>query len=110
MSRVAVGQFDALFQLGLADILKRDQVDFVDLQRGGISAYLRRALPDVILLNSTSTTANRLVEGIVNDYPTVRVITCSPVDQTMKVYPAFHHGESYTCPLEPAEIGRQVHG
>lgn len=108
MSRVAVGDFDSLFQRGLEDILAAGEVEVVRRSSAEMAAYLQAALPDVILLDSTKALTESLVSRIVREYPTVQVITCSSQDMTMKVYPPFHSGESYACPLSPAEIGRQV--
>ncbi len=108
MSKVAVGDFDGLFQRGLEDILAHDQVEIVRNPSASMADYLRRALPDVVLLDSTKPLTEALVSQIVHDYPTVQVITCSASDMTMQVYPPFHSGESFACPLNPVEIGRQV--
>lgn len=108
MSRVAVGDFDSLFRRGLEDILAAGDVEIVRSGTVEMADYLRSALPDVILLDSTKASTPSLVDRIVRDYPTVQVITCSALEETMHVYPPYHHGESYACPLSPAEIGRQV--
>jgi len=108
MGRVVVDGFDSLFALGLQDLLADDEVELNPAgQEGG--ARLTPPLPDVVLLNTERPATQRLVDELVNRYPEVTVITCSSGVPEMRVYPAHHGGESYRCPLEAGEIGRQIH-
>ena len=109
MTRVVVEGFDSLYALGLQDIIGVEDVEFCRAGGGGVSALLRRSLPRVVLLNASLGTTAALVDELVHDYPGITVITCSPDTAEMQVYPAFHRGESFHCPLEPTEIDRQVH-
>ena len=108
MSRVVVGGFDDMFRLGLGDILTSDQIRFLPAGED-VGRVLNAALPDVVMLDSASPATAALVRTITHHFPTVRVITCSARTTTMQVYPAFHGGESFTAPLVPIEIGRQIH-
>lgn len=107
MSRVVVGEFQDLFRMGLEDILTAHRIEFV-ARSSGMSAYLKNSLPDVVVLNADVASTRPIVEQIVTDFPVIKVITCSTSHKTMQVYPAFRRGESYSYPLEPGELGRQV--
>lgn len=110
MGRVVIDGFDSLFALGLQDLLRDDEVEMCpadhDCDEG---VQLAPPLPDVVLLNTERDSTPRIVDELVTRYPAITVITCSSGVAEMRVYPAHHGGESYRCPLEAGEIGRQIH-
>jgi DNA-binding NarL/FixJ family response regulator len=96
MTRVLVGPFGALVRAGLDDLLRHPRLQVVHAGAEELHARLVAELPDVVLLDldapGTCETAHRLA----TDYPALTVVACSSVDPTMRIYPRFHHGESYT--------------
>lgn len=110
MGRVVVDGFDALFALGLRDLLQDDGVEVISTnldEPDGVARVI--PLPDVVLLNSERVATERIVAELVSRYPEITVITCSSGVAQMRVYPSHHGGESYCCALEAVEIGRQIH-
>jgi hypothetical protein len=62
----------------------------------------------VVVLDSDATDCPALVERIVHQFPSVKVIACSSALPGMQVFPPLHYGESYTAPLEPALLTSAV--
>lgn len=110
MRRVLVGDFDALYRLGFSDILASKAVEMIGPTADGVLDTLVAARPDVVVLDQEKDDTEDLVRRIVHDFPAIRVITCSSGHPTMRIFPAFHRGESYSRPLEPALFGLEVEG
>ena len=106
-----MGDFDALYRLGFTDILTADgAVRLLEARAPDLVDRLLEALPDVVVLDEDKSDTVGLVQRIVHEFPSIRVIACSSERPTMRIFPAFHHGESYTSPLEPALLQREVRG
>lgn len=101
MRRVLVGGFDALYLLGFSEILSSDSVELIKTTTAEVLELLVEARPDIVVLDQEQDDTERLVQRIVHDFPAIRVITCSTGQPTMRIFPAFHRGESYSKPLEP---------
>ena len=108
MRRVLVGGFDALHLLGFSEILAGDAVELIETTTTAVLDHLVEARPDVVVLDHEHDDTERLVQRIVHDFPAIRVITCSTGQPTMRVFPAFHRGESYSKPLEPDFFEHEV--
>ena len=99
MTRVLVGPFGALVRAGLDDLLRRPGLHVVHADADDLEAKLLAELPDVVLLDLDAPGARETARRISTAYPALTVVACSSVDPTMRIYPRFHHGESYTRPL-----------
>jgi CheY-like chemotaxis protein len=102
MTRVLVGDFAALQQLGYRDLLRAEGLEVLEAEGHDLVERLVEALPDVVVLDSDDESSPALVDRIVHHFPAVKVITCSSARPTMRVFPPQHYGESYTTRLEPA--------
>jgi DNA-binding NarL/FixJ family response regulator len=112
MSRVLIGGFGAIARLGLRKVLDDEGFDVVAEQDvpEELLALLTRVRPDVVLLDLETDRAIGLAERICSDFPAVKVIACSPEESTMRVFPPFHHGESYLTDLDPEALAESVRG
>jgi CheY-like chemotaxis protein len=99
MTRVLVGPFRALVRAGLDDLLRHPGLQVVHADAGELEAKLLAELPDVVLLDLDAPGARETARRISTDFPALTVVACSSVDPTMRIYPRFHHGESYTRSL-----------
>jgi hypothetical protein len=108
MRRVLMGDFDALYRLGFAEILADQSVELIESMGAGVLDQLVAARPDVVVLDQEKDDTENLVHRIVHNFPAIRVITCSSGGPTMRIFPAFHGGESYSRPLEPALFELEV--
>lgn len=109
MTRVLVGDFAALQRLGYQDILRVARgVHLVEATGDDLVQRLVDALPDVVVLDGDSADSAGLVDRIVHEFPTVKVIACSSTQPWMRVFPPLHYGESYTARLEPALLTSAV--
>ncbi|HET9657735.1 MAG TPA: hypothetical protein VFP72_20455 [Kineosporiaceae bacterium] len=100
-----MGDLRALVRLGLEDLL--GEIDVELLAAPGPAALLDRllvTLPDVVVLDLDQEHTPELADRIATDYPAVRVVACSADLPRMRVYPPFHRGECYECPLEPDQL------
>jgi DNA-binding NarL/FixJ family response regulator len=102
VTRVLMGDFSALHRLGFEEILRNDGIELVETAGADVLGRLLEALPDVIVLDLDHRTTPELVERIVHDFPTVKVVACSSAHPMMRVFPPLHYGESYTSDLDPA--------
>jgi DNA-binding NarL/FixJ family response regulator len=95
MSRVLIGEFNPVMRLGLRDLLTEagcevvaedinDDYDLVD--------RLSYTLPDVLLLDLDD---EELARAVSVAYPGIKVIACAPSGESMRIFPRFHHGESF---------------
>lgn len=112
MSRVLIGGFGAIARLGLRDVLDEEGFDVVAEQSAPeeLLALLTRVRPDVVLLDLETESSAELAARICSDFPSVKVIACSPEESTMRVFPPFHHGESYLSELDPVALAESVRG
>jgi CheY-like chemotaxis protein len=96
---VLVGPFGALVRAGLDDLLRGARLEVVHADAGDLWDRLLADLPDVVLLDLDAPGARETARRISTDFPALTVVACSSIDPTMRIYPRFHHGESYTSPL-----------
>lgn len=105
-----MGDFDALYRLGLRDILDTGSVELIEAPASGVLEQLVEARPDVVVLDDDKDDTNDLVAKIVHHFPAIRVIACSSEHPTMRVFPSFHRGEFYTRPLDSTVFALEVTG
>jgi CheY-like chemotaxis protein len=102
MTRVLVGDFDALHRLGLQDILRTEGIEVMDERGGDVLSRVLEALPDVIVLDLDQHATLELVDQIVYRFPAVKVVACSSRHPMMRVFPPLHYGEFYESDLDAA--------
>lgn len=108
MTRVLMGDFEALHRLGLEDILRVDGIELMHTAGTDVLDRLLEALPDVIVLDLDKCTTVELVHTIVHRFPRVKVVACSSQHPTMRVFPPLHYGEFYESDLDPALLTSAV--
>ena len=107
MTRVLMGDFSALHRLGLEDILRQDGIELMDAS-ADVLADVLEALPDVIVLDLDKHATTDLVHVIVHRFPAVKVVACSSIRPTVRVFPPLHYGEFYETDLDPALLTSAV--
>lgn len=112
MSRVLIGGFGAIARLGLREVLDEEGFDVVAEQGapGELLDLLTRVRPDVVLLDLDTESSMEFAGRISTDFPAVKIIACSAEESTMRVFPPFHHGESYVSNLDPHALAETVRG
>jgi CheY-like chemotaxis protein len=98
-----MGDFGAILRLGLWEILEgtgRDLVTEVSAT-AELMERLVATVPDVVVLDMDTEGIEELAARIAQDYPAVKIIACSSVAPVMRIFPPFHHGESYLSDLSP---------
>jgi DNA-binding NarL/FixJ family response regulator len=108
MTRVLMGDFDAIHRMGLEDILDVEGIRMVSAAGADIVEQLVAALPDVVVLDLDKPTTPRVVRAITAGFPAVRVVACSSEHPRMQVYPPRHYGEYYVSDLEPEALAAAV--
>jgi len=100
MVRVLMGDLGAMVQAGLEAILADQQVDVVRAGGRDLLASVVEAVPDVVVLDLDREASGMLAHRLCTRYPALTVVACSSEHPTMRVFPPFHHGESYTSRLD----------
>jgi DNA-binding NarL/FixJ family response regulator len=108
MTRVLMGDFEALHRLGLEEILRVDGIELMHTAGTDVLDQLLEALPDVIVLDLDRQATIELVRVIVHRFPRVKVVACSPSHPTMRIFPPLHYGEFYESELDPALLTSAV--
>jgi DNA-binding NarL/FixJ family response regulator len=108
MTRVLMGDFEALHRLGLEQILRVDGIELVDTAGDDVLDRLCQALPDVIVLDLDKRSTGDLVHVIVHRFPRVKVVACSSQHPMMRIFPPLHYGEFYESDLDPALLTSAV--
>lgn len=108
MTRVLMGDFEALHRLGLEDILRVEGIELMQAAGTDVLDQLLEALPDVIVLDLDKRTTGDLVHVIVHRFPRVKVVACSSSHPMMRVFPPLHYGEFYESDLDPALLTSAV--
>ena len=108
MTRVLMGDFEALHRLGLEQILRVDGIELVGAQGADMLDRICEALPDVIVLDLDKRSTGDLVHAIVHRFPRVKVVACSSSHPLMRVFPPLHYGEFYESDLDPALLTSAV--
>jgi DNA-binding NarL/FixJ family response regulator len=107
VARVLIGEFGAIVRRGLKDVLAEggcevvaeDTTDQVLLQR------LIDAFPDVVVVDLDRVDPDLVVHQVCAVFPAMKVVAFSAADEsTMRVFPAFHGGESYSSSLSATRL------
>ena len=110
MQRVLIGQFGTVARMGLRELLHDQGVEIVaeaELAEG-ILSYVSDVRPDVVVLDLDDEEALEIAEEITSEFPAIKVIACSCEEPVMRVFPPFHHGESYASKLSAALLARAL--
>lgn len=99
MARMAVGDFNAMLAIGIRNVVTASRMDVVHRPTDEMLDYLRDCLPRLIVLDASDPGTAEAIRRIVAEYPSIQVVTCSAEDPTLRVYPPFHHGESFETSL-----------
>jgi DNA-binding NarL/FixJ family response regulator len=104
MRRVLIGDFGMIARMGLRELLDSQGLEVVAETGGesGIIARLSDVRPDVVLLDLDDPGFPEIALQITSTFPAVKVIACSSEEPVMRVFPPFHHGESYDSKLSAA--------
>lgn len=96
-----MGDFGAIVRLGLWDLFE-ECGDLVTEEASTADLIDRttEVAPDVVVLDLDAAGSGPLARSISTSFPAVTVVACSSDRPRMRVYPAFHRGESYDAPLE----------
>src|SRR4051794_15690288 len=95
MTRVLMGDFEALHRLGLEQILQVDGIELVGAKGADMLDRICEALPDVIVLDLARRPPGALAHAIGHRFRGVRVGPCSSQHPLMRVFPPLHYGEFY---------------
>lgn len=106
MPRVLIGEFGAIERLGIKELLDQEGCEVVaeEPTSDGLIERVLSALPDVVLIDLDGNGGAEIVEALTKRFPAVKVIACSSERPVMKVFPPFHHGESYSTRLSPPQL------
>jgi len=101
MHRVLIGQFGTVARLGLRELLDGQGIEVVAEAESAdeILSCVSEVRPDVVVLDLDAEEALSTAEEITSEFPAIRVIACSCEEPVMRVFPPFHHGESYASKL-----------
>ena len=105
MKRVLLGELGAIVKLGLRELIRSESdCEIVSEPNAGSDVLdeLDSTHPDVVLLDLDDSHASTdLAMAISASHPAVKVIACSSSEPRMRVFPPFHHGESYVARMSP---------
>ena len=101
MRRVLFGDFGGVVRAGFDEVLRGGPVEVLGTDGHDLFERLVDALPDVVVLDLERDGTADLVRRLVREFPALKVVVCSTRRPLMRVYPPFHHGESYESELEP---------
>ena len=101
MQRVLIGQFGTVARMGLRELLDGQGIEVVAEAdtATGIVSLVNEVRPDVVVLDLDDECVLGLAEEITSEFPAIKVIACSCEEPVMRVFPPFHHGESYASKL-----------
>jgi len=104
MHRVLIGQFGSVARMGLRELLDGQGIEVVAEAEwdAGIVTYVNEVRPDVVLIDLDDELALEMASEITSEFPAIKVIACSCEEPVMRVFPPFHHGESYASKLSAA--------
>ncbi len=100
MRRVLFGHFGPVVRAGFDEVLRGQRLEVLRPEGEDLFERLLDVLPDVVVLDLDRYDTPALVQRLVCEFPAVMVVACSTLRPVMRVYPAFHHGESYESELE----------
>jgi len=101
MHRVLIGQFGAVARMGLRELLDGQGIEVVAEAESAevIVSCVNEVRPDVVVLDLDEEGVLDLAGEITAEFPAIKVIACSCEEPVMRVFPPFHHGESYASKL-----------
>jgi DNA-binding NarL/FixJ family response regulator len=104
MHRVLIGQFGTVARMGLRELLDGQGIEVVAEAESavGIVSCVSEVRPDVVVLDLDDEGALGMAEEITSEFPAIKVIACSSEEPVMRIFPPFHHGESYASKLSAA--------
>ena len=104
MHRVLIGQFGTVARMGLRELLDGQGIEVVAEAESaeGIISSVSEVRPDVVVIDLDHEAALDTAERITSEFPAIKVIACSCEEPVMRVFPPFHHGESYASKLSAA--------
>lgn len=109
MARVLLGDFGAIVRLGLREVLEEGQLLVAEeTPATQILDRLVRSLPDAVVLDLDVAGSADLAMRISQRFPSVTVIACSSKRPEMRIFPSFHHGESYVSELTSVSLVEAV--
>ena len=108
--RVLIGDFGVIARMGLRRLLDDEGLHVLEAAgaRPGIMARLSEVQPDVVLLDLDAEEVPGLAAQISSTFPSMTVIACSSAEPIMRVFPPFHHGESYIAPFTRVQFAAAV--
>ena len=101
MRRILFGDFGAVVRAGFDEVLRGQRLEVLNTDGRNLVDELLDGLPDVVVLDLDAAGTPALVQRLVREFPALKVVVCSSRRPLMRVYPPFHHGESYEVTLEP---------
>jgi AmiR/NasT family two-component response regulator len=106
LRQVLIGDFGVVARMGLRTLLAEEGLEVLEAAqtRREIIARLNDVQPDVVLLDLDRDAAPELGARISAAFPAMNVIACSYDEPIMRVFPPFHHGESYIAPFTRARF------
>jgi DNA-binding NarL/FixJ family response regulator len=101
LRRVMIGDFGVVARMGLRELLAEEGPEVLGAAEtpGAIIPRLGEVRPDVVLLDLDTGDAAELAARISAAFPAMKVIACSSDEPIMRIFPPFHHGESYIAPF-----------
>jgi DNA-binding NarL/FixJ family response regulator len=108
VTRVLLGDFGALARLGFRDVFRQHDVELLEADTSDVLRHLVESMPDVIVLDLDKDGVVALAQQIAAEFPAVKVIACSSATPTMRIFPPFHHGESYRSQLDPGRLTHAI--
>jgi DNA-binding NarL/FixJ family response regulator len=90
--------------MGLRELLDGQGIEVVAEAETdeGLFTCVSQVRPDVVLLDLDDEEATELAAKLSCEFPSIRIIACSSEEPVMRVFPPFHHGESYASKLSAA--------
>jgi len=110
MARVLLGDFAVMVRAGLLALLAEERAHVVQAADQDVPAQVALRRPDVVVLDLDGGHVGALARYLCERHPAVTVVACSSARPAMRVFPPFHHGESYTRPLDPEALRALVRG
>ena len=110
MHRVLIGQFGTVALMGLRELLDGQGVEVVAEAESpeGILSAVNEVRPDVVVLDLDDDEALGTASEITSEFPAIKVIACSCEEPVMRVFPPFHHGESYASKLSAEMLAQAL--
>lgn len=110
MRQVLIGDFGVIIRMGLQELLEHEGLQVVgQVEQGGtIAHWVNELRPDVVFLDHDDEGTFELAAWISSEFPAIKVVACSSEAPVMRVFPAFHHGESYVSELSRRLLSQEL--